>query len=203
LPTPSYEESIQHLGLNKSYKYILCFGSFRANEERNLILEIANKYRGKNIKILAPSFYRIPNRRNPLIVGYKYLGYLYYKLRYPNIAMVKRYVDDSELPYYYGASSISLIQRLKLLNSGSVSMGFYMKKCVVGPNVGNVGEWLQETGNSVFIPGNMNSVYEAIELALSKENQGEINYRYALDNLSSKRQSSRLYNIYRSLLSLS
>lgn len=40
---PSREESIKALNLNEQVKYVLCFGEFRANEERRLIIELAKQ----------------------------------------------------------------------------------------------------------------------------------------------------------------
>ena len=37
---------------------------------------------------------------------------------------------NKTLLYYFGASSVSLIQRVKVLNSGNVPLGFLMKNVV-------------------------------------------------------------------------
>lgn len=195
---PSFEESTKILKLNPSHKYILCFGAFRHDEERNLIIQLAKHLKGKKISILAPSFLKVPKGKNPKYVLKPLLRFLYYKVKYPNIKFNKEHhVNNEMLPYYYGASSISLIQRVKILNSGNVSLGFYMKNIVIGPNLGNVGEWLKETENPTFNPNEIQTLYNAIDTALKNESKGLENHHYAINNLNVKKISSELYNIYK------
>jgi glycosyltransferase involved in cell wall biosynthesis len=196
---PTFNESLKKLHLSSKFRYVLCFGNFRADEERQMIINLSRRLAKDNIRILAPSFFRVPIRKNFFIVAGKYLRYLLYKLQCPNIVTTPHFVDDDNLPYWYGASSISLIQRLKILNSGSVSLGFYMKNCVVGPDLGNVGPWLLQTGNPVFKPNDDDSLYEAVKKAFSLPFQGEKNHQYAISHLTSQIQSKRLYEIYKSL----
>lgn len=198
---PSVEESVKYLKLNPSYKYILCLGAFRHEEERNLIILLAKYLKGRKVAILAPSFFKVPEGRNPRKVLKPLLHFLYYKFRYPNIKINKKtHVNDQVLPYYYGASSISLIQRVKILNSGNVSLGFYMKNVVVGPNLGNVGQWLKETHNPTFNPHEIQSLYQAIDIALDNESRGLENHQYAIKNLNVKKISSNLYHHYKEIM---
>jgi hypothetical protein len=200
---PSLKESIRRLHLSPARRYVLCFGNFRADEERRMIIRLSKRLAKDNIRILAPSFYRLPVKKNfrALFTYVMCLKYAYYKLCYPNIYMIRHFVDDAELPYWYGASAVSLIQRVRILNSGSVSLGFYMKNCVVGPDLGNVGPWLRQTGNPVFMPSDEESLYRAVKQGLSMPQQGEKNHRYAMNHLTSGIQADKLYHIYKSLVS--
>ena len=193
-------ECCKKLNLNPNNIYILCFGEFRADEERNLIIQLAKQLKNEKVKILAPSFCLVPKRRNLFYVIMPLLKYLYYKFKYSNIKMEKYFVDDNQLMYYYGASSISLIHRLKILNSGNVPLGFLMKNIVVGPNVGNVGEWLKETNNPTFNPHEEQTLIDAIWLAIRNNKVGEDNYKYAMKNLTTSIISSKLYYYYKDLL---
>lgn len=198
---PSHEESINRLRLDPSKKYILCFGAFRDDEERNLIIQLAKYLRGRKVNILAPSFYKVPEGKHPHNVLKPLLRFLYYKFKHPNIKINKDYfVNNEMLAYYYGASSISLIQRTKILNSGNVPLGFYMKNIVVGPNLGNVGTWLQETQNPTFNPNDINTLYKAIDFALENNDKGMENYLYAINNLNCKKISSELYYYYKRII---
>ena len=200
---PTREESINKLRLDPSQKYILCFGAFRGDEERNLIIQLAKYLKGRKVNILAPSFYKVPRSKNPRIVLKPLLRFLYYKFKYPNIKINRDYyVNDEMLSYYYGASSISLIQRTKILNSGNVSLGFYMKNIVVGPNVGNVGTWLEETQNPTFNPNDINSLYRAIDFALKNNDKGMENHLYATKELNVRKISSELYYIYKKTIQM-
>ncbi len=198
---PSREESIKVLNLNHDMIYILCFGLFRANEERKLVIKIARKYGARNIKILAPSFCIIPQRRNFFIVLGKKVLYIYLKMRYSKyVIFEKRPISDEQLLYYYGASDFSLIHRLHILNSGNVTLGFLMEKVVVGPDVGNVGETLRKTNNPTFASSNIQkTLFPAIDKALELKatDKGEMNYQYAIKNLNTKDSAKKLYYYYK------
>lgn len=197
---PTRKESIEALKLNPNENYILCFGAFRSNEERALVIQLSKYLSKKDVKILAPSFLRIPKRRNKFYVVKALLQYYYYKIKYPNIITTKYFVDDNKLLYYYGVSSVSLIQRVKILNSGNVSLGFQMGNVVVGPNIGNVGTWLNETKNYTFESNKIDTLFYAIESALKDGKRGMENQQYAYDYLSIKNISSNLYCYYKGII---
>ena len=81
-------------------------------------------------------------------------------------------------------------------------MAFYMGKVVVGPNVGNVGQILKDTGNPTFEPENEDSIIDAIDKALMLNEQGigEKNKKYADENWSTAKISQQLYDIYKSIV---
>lgn len=197
---PSREECLKKLNLDSAKLYVLCFGAFRSNEERNLIINLSNELRGKNIEILAPSFYKVVKRRNLICVLKSYLKYYFYKIRYKNIRFQNDFVKDSDLVYYYGAAFVSLIHRLKILNSGNVPLGFLMKKVIVGPKTGNVGIWLEETGNFTFDPNNLNEISRVIEYIIENKIDGISNYDYAITNLTTQNISNQLYQHYKRIL---
>lgn len=197
---PSYEDSIKALHLNPKMKYIICFGAFRNTEERNLIIKLSKYLKNRNVSILAPSFSLIPKRRNIFALIKPILRHYYFKYKYPNIKIASSYIDDENLPYYFAVSSVSLIQRLKILNSGNVTLAFLMKNVVVGPNVGNVGVWLHDTHNYTFEVNDVNTLFKAVDLALNDELRGEENYYYAINKLSVKYISSKLYHLYKTIL---
>ena len=202
---PSREESIKALNLNEQVKYVLCFGEFRANEERRLIIELAKTIKGSNIKILAPSFCLIPRRLNLLVVCKMLIKYILYKLKYrKSILFENKPVNNNKLLYYYSASDISLIHRLRILNSGNVTLGFLMKNVVVGPNTGNVGELLKKSGNPTFEPLELQTtllpaIKKAIELV--SLDKGNDNYQYAMEKLNTKDISKMLYCYYKQIIS--
>ncbi len=201
LESPPKKECIRKLGLNSYCRYIICLGAFRSDEERNLLLNLGEKLRFSNVFIIAPSFTttkfegtNIWERLNNKISKVK--------LKYhSHIISADCYVCDADIPYYYGASEVSLIQRLHILNSGNVPMGLFFGNVVVGPNVGNVGELLKDTGNVVFGPDGTD-VYKAVmqALALANTDRGKINREYALEHLSTDKVVKRHIEVYTSLL---
>lgn len=199
---PSKEEALRVLHLKRDNKYVLCFGLFRNDEERNLIISLADKLNPKRIKILAPSFYRLPNRRNPLLKVVPFLKYVACRFRFPGIKMYLKYVSDDMLPYFYAAADIALIQRVKILNSGNVPLACLMKKVVVGPNYGNVGLLLKEINNPSFEVNDELSIESAVDKALldSANGKGLENYDYALAHFSTAIIAAKLHSYYKECL---
>ena len=78
--------------------------------------------------------------------------------------------DGAAEPAYFTAADVVFIQRLRILNSGNLPMGFYYGRPVLGPAVGDVGEILQEAGNPTFDPEDAPSVATALRRALAAVN---------------------------------
>lgn len=199
---PSKEDALKKLGLSGDKQYIICFGLFRNDEERKLIIDLSKKTCQKKISILAPSFYRIPKGKNPLRKLPTLFKYLLTSLRYPGIKKCMGYVSDDLLPYFYAAADLALVQRVKILNSGNVPLACLMKKVVVGPDFGNVGLLLDELENPKFDPNDTSSVEKAVLQGLedSLNGKGERNYEYAKKNFSTAVIASKLYNDYKDCL---
>lgn len=202
---PTKEEAIKHLHLNPKKKYVLCFGTFRHDEERSIAIQASDILSEHNGKILAPSFSPFFFRRD--INGLKitlneFIQHLKCRFKYRNIIITRGFVSDKDLPYYYAVADIALIHRKEILNSGNLPMAFYMGKVVVGPNTGNVGPLLQETGNPTFDIKDMASLNESIKRALELDIQGkgEENRQYAVDNFSSEIVAKQHRDLYQSLL---
>ena len=200
---PTKEKAKKHLGLNSRRNYILCFGTFRHDEEREIAIKASEILAEQNYKVLAPAFSPFWFRRdNILLTVEEFMTNLRYRLKYKNIIITKGFVLDEDIPYYYAAADIALIQRKEILNSGNLPMAFFMGKVVVGPNVGNVGETLQKTGNPVFDINNNDSLEGAIKkaLILATQSKGEENRQYAINNLSSKIVAQQHKDLYQSLI---
>lgn len=195
-------DSIKKLSLESSKKYILCFGDFRADEEREMIDGIVGHYYKDKIEVLAPHYYKYAKRRNKIKMFIAWLKTKVKSFTSKGLHLYGKYVSDDILPYFYGAADVCLIQRKKILNSGNLPMAFYMGKVVVGPNVGNVGHILKQTGNPTFDPENENSVFEAVDKAfvLSAQDYGLKNKKYADDNWSTAKISEQLYHIYKEVV---
>lgn len=196
---PTKSKARKELGLSEDKKYVLCFGALRNSEERNMLIKISKKLKKINTQIIAPGFYRVVYRRKIVEV----LKHLYYRLTNPSIVMKMQGVKDCDLPLYFAACDISLIMRMKILNSGNLPLGFYMGNIVVGPDLGNVGPILRETGNVVFKPYDVNSIVSSIKegLDLIKTGKGEMNKIYAEKVYSSQKICSHMYSEYKKLLS--
>lgn len=197
------EESLKHLHLPSKYKYVVCIGTFRTEEERQLVYALAKKLKNEDIRILAPSYEIWP--KNNLTIRDKIHLWKKKKIYAKNgLYIWGKYIDNADLPYFYGVSDVSFVHRLKILNSGNLPLGFYMGNVVVGPNVGNVGEILKETGNPVFNPLDIDTAYSAILKAfnLAKEGKGTQNREYSLKNYSVHLIAEEIYDLYRELFKM-
>lgn len=199
---PSREESLRYLRLPENRTYILCFGSFRAKQEKQMIISLSKQLAKKNITILAPSFMNV--WWHSIRMPHKMLKKAYYKYRY-NIQCTGAAwcaVSDDELPYYFGAADVVFIQRLKILNSGNALMPMLFGKVIVGPDCGNVGPLLRQWGYPVFSVDNTDSIGNLVEEAIQmgKTGVGIHNKELQLREYSTAVVSDKLYESYRLLL---
>ena len=197
----SRDEGLKRLRLNKNKLYLLCLGEFRDEEERQLVYSVCNHFHSKNIVVLAPSLFIFEKKAS---ISLKIRQWFYkkkFELHHPGLIVDACFVSDEMIPYYYAVSTLSFIQRLKILNSGNVPLGFYMGKVIVGPNEGNVGCLLKDTGNVTFEVNDLKSVYNAIEkgIQLSRKRLGEKNHLYAMNKMRTDIIAKNMYFSYCSL----
>lgn len=159
------------LGLDPERPVVLSFGSFRNDKERALVRNAVAECGVDGVQLLAP-------------------------------ALAKGgFVSDRELPVYFGAADVVFLQRVRILNSGNLPLGFYYGKVVVGPNLCDVGEWLRATGNPVFEafrPGS-EAVALAQGFALARQGLGERNREFADREWSLAAVGARLVAAYAEL----
>lgn len=192
---PTKEEANCKLGIKSNSKYILSFGTYRSEEERQFVFKVAKEvYKKTGYKFLIPTLYLIDRK-----IGY--IKYLYYKIkmmRHPYIKYGHAYVDKL-LPYYYAACEISFIQRIRILNSGNVPMAFFWGHVVVGTQEACVGDILRKMGNPTFDYKNIDSVVSAVvnAIKLSKEGLGLKNQKYVMDNCTVEKTCEKIYNVYK------
>ena len=196
----SQQEARQRLHLPQDKKIILSFGKFRNNQERNFILNLKDKcnYNKEAALFLMPGFYRETlHTWNPK----KLVNRLYHTMRYKlaGIQFSNEVIPDELMQCYFRAADVILIQRVDILNSGNLPMAFHAGRVVVGPDVGNVGEILEETHNFTFNPADMDSAVTAVLKALevSGTEKGVKNKEYAIRHWSSDITATELLKHYR------
>lgn len=201
---PTREEAIKHLGLDYRKKYILCFGMFRAEIERQLVITAAKQLNDRSIVFLAPAFMKVDSRpKYKFIPTRSQLRRWYYRLRC-NIVMTGSTwtpIDDETLPYYYAVSDVAFIQRLKILNSGNAILPMLFGTVVVGPDVANVAPLLKKWGYPSFDTENLNSVCPAIKkgMELAGDGYGLKIREKQLAEYSTSAISEMLYQYYKML----
>lgn len=194
----SKTEACRRLGLSENCHYILSIGAIRDKEEKELLDYVAKKVK-RGINIIVPSFAMDAGKRTDITQRFKYYRdkYLKYHNRLIcNIGIIK----NQDLPYYMAVSDITLIHRKRILNSGNVTLGMYAGNVIIGPQIGNVGRILKETGNYTFdaqeeIPGLIEKALKAAD-----DGKGVCNRQYALSNWSSSQIAKLVLNNYRTLI---
>lgn len=200
----SQQEARQRLHLPQSKKIILSFGKFRNDKERNFVLDLKNKcshspqlsiVNCQSSLFLMPGFYRETlHTWNPK----KFVTRLFHTLNYrvKGIKFSNEVIPDDRMQCYYCAADVVLIQRLDILNSGNLPMAFAAGKVVVGPDVGNVGQILHDTGNFTFDPEDTESAICALRKALETTSKGKENKEYSAKYWSSDIIAAELLKCY-------
>lgn len=110
-------------------------------------------------------------------------------------------IDNCDLPYYMAASNVIFIQRKGQLNSANIPLAFLFHKVVIGPDSGNIGELLRNTGNPVFRSDKKQDIIRALKEArhLSAQGKGEANYAYAIGNMGINKVGKQYAELYEEL----
>lgn len=193
-------ESRKNLKIPKSKKCILCFGKFRNDEERNLIINL-RKALDSSYYFLVPGFYYNDQRilQKNIIQGFKML---LKTLKYSIIAkkyhlhITHKFISDDDLPDYMNAADVLIVQRVKILNSGNVTLAMCAGLPVIGPNVGNVGWMLQRSGNPCFDVNHLDALPEIVKNVIAQKELGLSNKSFAKKNFSTKIIASKTKNVY-------
>ena len=203
----SQQEARQRLHLPTDKKIVLSFGKFRNDEERDFVLSLRKNFNSQfsifnsqfSTVFLMPGFYRQTlHTWNPKKLVPRLYHTLCYRLK--GIQFSNEVIPDDMMQYYFCAADVVLIQRLDILNSGNLPMAFHAGKVVVGPDVGNAGQILCETGNFTFNPHDMRSAVSALQNALEATSKGGENKTYATEHWSSERIAASLLKYYQQAL---
>ena len=198
---PTRAESLKHLGLPDDRLYILCFGTFRSDEERQLVISLYRQLDDSKVSILAPGFIDV-KLRSPKAILQACKKY-YYRFAYNIYSKSKTWgaVTEEELPYYYGAADVCFIQRVKILNSGNALMPMLFGKVVVGPDCGNVGPLLKEWGYPVFPVNDLSCLGDTVRkgIDMGKAGYGSLHREEQLSRYNTAATSDKLYSMYKSL----
>lgn len=193
----------KELNIDNNKFVFLCFGAFRDDKERRMVINSFKELKYKNKLLLAPRFFKYKlDLKHPrsLIKG------LFERIKFfpisRNMRLSSKFINNEMLPLYFISSNVIFLQRLNILNSGNIPLSFYFGKTVIGPNRGNVGELLSETDNLTFDPLDTKSIKKTMEESIVKvfSGQGNKNKEFACENLRTKKIVNQLKQIYLALL---
>ena len=157
--------------------------------------------------LLAPGFYNncFTNRKTPIQNLLRYRTQKKkFRLDTNRALQLHEKISNTELPYYFSAADIVLIQRKEILNSGNVPMALFFHKVVAGPKFGNIGELLDLTGNPTFDLTDSHSVIEAVTHAqqLANTGYGEKNAEFARQNMNTELIAQKTILCYQQIYNL-
>lgn len=186
-------EARRKLNIPENRYVITAFGKFRNREEMKMMLTAYLRSGIRHKYLLAPRLYPFSRHRQGSLLK-QIVTWILWQFVIPIVNKIfhiqgdsnEKIVPNKDLSYYLAASDLIFIQRKRILNSGNVPLAFLFRKTVVGPDCGNVGELLRDSGNPVFDPGKPASIKKALKQAfqLNEKQQGEANYRYAIQYLN-------------------
>ncbi len=205
--TMSREEARRRLGLGLKDKVMLVFGAIRNDAERDLILGTFQRMKVPG-KVLLVSRWREKLAKVSWI-RLKYwlrdLTRLYYRL-HPSYRFNYAFVQEPDTQIYLNAADVLFIPRLRVLNSGNITLGMTFGRVVAGPDSWDVGELLKETGNCVFDPAHPETAAAAMEEAFKLAaggRTGAANQRLALSEWSAAQCAERYSAFFEEVLQTS
>lgn len=201
----SKEQARKELGLPNDKQILLAFGNFRYPSEHQLIESSYPRIRSRQTLLYAPKWFR------PQDVGFSPLQPLFclrslwkfYRAKRMGMRILaNKTIPDLQVLQSFAAADLVVLPRPEDMNSGNLSMGFLFAKVVVGPRQGNIGYWLETSGNPVFDPSDPDDVARALQegLDLSRTDKGEENKAYALKNWNTRLIGKAHADLYHELI---
>lgn len=193
IPHPIYEtqpwtrsaiEARYRLGIGKNRVVVCAFGNLRTHKNSQLALDLFSRFRQSRKTLLSSRWKEIPTPSKRRVIKYLTWNYHYLQRKLTKrFILANHFVSDEDVQDYLLSSDIVLVARSFSLNSGVLPLAFTFGKVVVGPEWGNIGEWLKKTGNPTFDPC-LTRGERVLDLAwkLSCEGLGEKNRQFALTN---------------------
>ncbi|MCA9064657.1 MAG: hypothetical protein KDA96_16410 [Planctomycetaceae bacterium] len=199
----SRDDARRQLGISPDRHVMLVFGSIRNFEERALILQTFQGIRHSQKLLLVSRW-----REKLADVGWIRLKYwlrdlnrLYFRL-HPQYRFNYGFVEEHDTQLYLNAADVLFIPRIKVLNSGNITLGMTYGKVVVGPDSWDVGELLRETGNPVFDPDHPETAVAAVEEGFRLAAGGHIgaaNQKLALEEWTAEQCGEKYVAFFRDL----
>lgn len=190
-------EAKRILGIPTDTEVILVLGEIRSREELELVNEGFDRARLPNSALMVVGRLPFPSRK----------GAQHYLIRVPFFLRRNKFLHEGliavgEMQHYLNAASLLVIPRIHSINSGNVALGFTFGKVVVGPDYAVVGEQLRLTENPVYKPGDPDSLATALQAGLvaSHDGKGDVNRRWASENMNWKNIALAHCRFYHSLL---
>lgn len=167
----SREDARKRLGLQMDDIVFISFGNIRHQEEEDFLIEAFSKLdnRSKKKKLIIVNALSLAKRTGKAfpITRFKYELWKK-KLAKRNIIIEENpYIGDDYIQIYMNAADVIISPRLYNLNSGIIFLAFSFKKIVIGPDTGNIGEFLDKQNNPKFSTVSTDSLRDMMEKSIS------------------------------------
>ncbi|MDT0557342.1 hypothetical protein RM697_01700 [Ichthyenterobacterium sp. W332] len=164
----------QKLGISENSLVVISPGKIRSHEEATLLKDTFNEVKRKDKILLVPNMYKKELKLEfkgryllkKIIDIKKIIEYFHNGLHLKKFRFSFSFVDRLTLSLMMSASDVVFIPRIKSLNSGNIFLGLTFKKIVVGPNIGNIGEFLDLFDFPKFNPKNIEESKVALKSAI-------------------------------------
>jgi D-inositol-3-phosphate glycosyltransferase len=191
------EEAIKALNLDDNYSYLLFFGFIRA-------------YKGLDLLIKAFSDSRLRNRKLRLIVaGEFYEDETPYKELIKNlnleneILLFNRFISDSEVALFFGASSLVVQPYRSATQSGVTQIAFHFEKPMLVTDVGGLREIVSDKQSGYVVKPEVGCISEAIidYFDNNRESDYVVNVKKEKERFSWDKMTRSILEVYRLTLS--
>jgi glycosyltransferase involved in cell wall biosynthesis len=168
------KKSKQSLKFSEQTKLILAFGELRHPDERDYLLKGFGDLPFNPRVLVAPRFGALvrPSRRRRPLQWARWEWKNRQVIPPARLDLNRGYLSTNETALLFSAADVVVIPRLNTLNSGVLPLAFQMGRVAVGPDNGNIGHLLRESGNPTFDPADSNSLVRAICKGLEADGEG-------------------------------
>lgn len=166
------EKSIarKKLNISEERKIIIAPGRIRNEDERDLVLKVFNYFPDKKKSLVVP--YMLKKKSAIEFKGrYKLRKFIDVKKIHenwknffpsPKYHISYKFSSVEKLSLWMAAADGVLIPRIESLNSGNLYLGLTYEKYIIGPEIGNIEEVLEELNFPIFKPKEERSIKKAV-----------------------------------------
>ncbi len=167
--------ALNHLGLDSEYKYILFFGLIRDYKGLDLLYKaFANpRFRDKKIKLLVAGEY-YSNKE-------KYENLLFELKLQEHVHVVDKFIDDSDVRYYFSAANIVVQPYKSATQSGVTQIAYHFNKPMIVTDVGGLKELCPHNKVGYVCKLDENEIAKAILKYFEEEKEDEFTKNIAME----------------------
>ena len=159
------KEAQKYLDIDPNYKYILFFGIIREYKGLDLLLEVFADpaVRALNLKlIIAGEYYTDKKPYQQLIEKYQLED---------DIIQAERFIQDSEVKYYFCASDLVVQPYKSATQSGVTQIAYHFNKPMIVTDVGGLKEMCPDGKVGYVVPVNKDSIVQAVLKYFNEDQQ--------------------------------